>query len=186
MTELTLAPTQFMPDPLEIGPCRLSAFDRPLVSIAVPHDGETEFAEKLDALGLSWPEIGRASMAAQSKLMRLGGDHAMLVGPTLAEADAALGGVSWLTDQSDAWIGFRLEGTGAAEALAYLSPLDLSDTVFPDGACTRSAMAHMAVMLLRRSAKDWTLWTPRSSASSYLGVLAEALRLATTGRPSAS
>jgi len=110
----------------------------PLTSIA-PFPGQTEAAAA--ALGLPFPRPNTSS----GPLLWTGRDQAFLMG----RAAPDLSGLAAVTDQTGGWCALRLSGPLAVEALSRLVPLDLRAEAFGVGACLRSALNHMTVILLR-------------------------------------
>jgi len=81
---------------------------------------------------------------------------------------AALGAAAYVTDQSDSWAMLRIAGAGVRAALERICPLDLEDEAFPVGRVARTAMEHLAAIVLRDGADSFLLMSPRSSARSFL------------------
>lgn len=79
-----------------------------------------------------------------------------------------------VTDQSDGWVGFRLAGAAAADALMRLVALDLRLSAFPVGSAARSGLNHMPMVLLREEG-GFALLTFRSMARTAWHEIAEAM-----------
>ena len=178
VSELTLTARPVLDAPIAVGPWTVTEEDAPVVWLSVPLGGETALAAALSAAGLGWPAPGRSLAGAMGTLMRIGGDHAICHGASAEALAEALGPAAWLTDVSDGWVSLRLAGADPRPALEYACPLDLSDAAFPDGACTRSTVAHISTVLARDAVDAWRLLTPRSTAGSFAHRLEEALELA--------
>jgi sarcosine oxidase subunit gamma len=117
------------------------------------------------------PGPNRARDHAGGRLLWSGRGQALLVGP----APDPIPGVA-MTDQSDAWAVLRLEGSGASDVLARLTPLDLRPAVFEVGHVARSLLGHMHALFEREAPEDWRLFVFRSMAGSAVHDLTEAMR----------
>ena len=109
----------------------------PLTSIA-PFPGQTDATGA--ALGHPFP----APNTTSGPLIWTGRDQAFLRG-----TPPDLTGLAATTDQTGGWCALRLTGRHAEAALSRLVPLDLRAARFPPGACARSALNHMALILVR-------------------------------------
>ena len=69
-----------------------------------------------------------------------------------------------MTDQTDAWTCAALEGPGARDVLARLTPLDLRPSGFRIGAAARTELAHMSAVLMRIGAERYGVMVFRSMA----------------------
>ena len=98
----------------------------------------------------------------------------MLVGPA---PDPALSEQAVMVDQSDAWAVVRLDGTGAREVLARLTPLDLREGHFKRGHTARSELAHMPAAITRIGARAYQVMVFRAMA----GTLVHEMRVAMQG-----
>ncbi|MCZ4353323.1 sarcosine oxidase subunit gamma [Roseovarius aestuarii] len=123
------------------------------------------------AHGMTFPAPNRATGKVGARAIWFGQRMAMLMGPA---PDAALAQDAALTDQSDAWVVVRLDGAGATDVLARLTPLDLRSTVFKQGHTARSDLAHMAASITRVGPQAWQVMVFRSFAQT----LAHDLRVA--------
>lgn len=74
-----------------------------------------------------------------------------------------------ISDQSDGWCGFALQGTGAEALLARRLPFDLRKMPSPGSA--RSVLDHLPVLVLRRASDRFELWVWRSMVQSALARL---------------
>lgn len=131
------------------------------------------------AFGVAPPTTPLAAAAA-------GGRAALWLGPgewlLLAEPEASaallLGpGVpgAWLVEATDARLGYALEGPEAAAALNEGCPLDLDDTAFPPGACTRTLFGKVEILLWRRGPAAFEVELARSLAAAFEAMMAEVL-----------
>ena len=86
---------------------------------------------------------------------------------------AALGAAASVTDQSDAYVRFDLEGDRVADMLARLSAAD--NAGMDAGAAVRTPIHHMLCLLIcREPGQRFTVYGPRSSAASLHHALAAA------------
>ena len=93
-----------------------------------------------------------------------------------AEPSAKLAKHAALTDQSDAWSCVLLEGEGARDVLARLTPLDLRDSACPIGAALRSELFHMPVSIARLAENTWQIMGFRSMAATLVHDLERAMK----------
>jgi heterotetrameric sarcosine oxidase gamma subunit len=153
--------------------------EEPLVRMtsAAPFRG----AEKaLKALGFAMPPPNTCTADKDHLILWTGRNQAFLIGPV----PEGLTGVAAITDQSDGWARLRLEGTGVADVLMRLIPLDLRR--FGPGHAARAPLGHMQCILI--SAKDnqidvlvfrsmaRTAWTEISEAMQTVAARAGAAR----------
>lgn len=123
------------------------------------------------AHGMAFPAPGRSTGKTGARALWFGQRVALLMGPA---PDAALARHAALTDQSDAWVVVRLEGAGAQDVLARLTPLDLRSGAFKQGHTARSELAHMAASLTKLGPNAWQIMVFRAFAQT----LAHDLRIA--------
>ena len=153
--------------PLTLGGVHLSEAEVGPLTLIAPYKGrEAALATALDkAHGLGWPAAGGTSQSGAARLLWFGRKQAVLVG---VEADAKLAAHAALTYQSDAWSCLVLEGAGARDVLARLTPLDMRDQAFPVGATARTEVFHMACSITRLSATSWQIMGFRSMAKTLV------------------
>ena len=160
-----------------------SAPPRSIVSVALdPQASEARDAAER-GLGAPLPAIGRTASSdfrGGSTLVGLQTDQWLVLTP---EGDApaaivreAVGQAPAVTDQSDAWTGLVLEGPRASVALERTCRLDLHPEAFAPGHAARTAMEHMAVILVRESIERFALFTPRSSEASFAHAMTVSVR----------
>ena len=125
----------------------------PLTSIA-PFPGRT--AATSAALGHPFPGPNTTS----GPLIWTGRDQALLLG-----TPPDLTGLAAVTDQTGGWCALRLGGALAEAALARLVPLDLRAAKFAPGTCARTALNHMAALVIR-DAQGFLILTFRSMAET--------------------
>jgi sarcosine oxidase subunit gamma len=116
----------------------------------------------------------------------LGPDEWLLLAPeaegaTLASSlEAALAHLPHsLVDVSHRQGGYRLQGPQATTLLAAGCPLDLDESAFPIGMCTRTVLAKAEVVLWRRAQQTFHLEVARSFVAYVSRFLAEAARAST-------
>ncbi len=148
-----------------------------LVSAAVPRGEDAAFSAALaDGFGAARPEIGASSLGNKyaARILGMQPDQVFILfappDPDRAAdtAKAALGPAAYVTDQSDSWAMLRIAGAGMRAALERICPLDLDDRAFPVDRVARTAMEHLAAIVLRDGADSFLLMSPRSSARSFL------------------
>ncbi|MFB9149635.1 sarcosine oxidase subunit gamma [Roseovarius ramblicola] len=125
------------------------------------------------AHGLGWPAPGEVIAGAGGAVRWFGPEMALLIGP---EPGEGLAKHAALTDQSDAWAVLRLEGAGAAAAMARLTPLDVRESVFGVGRTARTEVAHMAGAVTRTGAEAFEIMAFRSMAASLVHEVTLAMR----------
>ncbi|WP_170788582.1 sarcosine oxidase subunit gamma [Ruegeria lacuscaerulensis] len=93
-----------------------------------------------------------------------------------AYVKTAVGIVASVTEQTDAWARFDLQGDGINAVLELLCQLDLRQ--FQSGHVARGAVHHIGCFILCRSADHVSLYGPRSSAGSLHHAVLAAMRSA--------
>jgi sarcosine oxidase subunit gamma len=69
-----------------------------------------------------------------------------------------------VTEQSGGWVRFDLEGVGCDDTLERLCNFDTRGTA--DGSVTRTALEHSGCFVMKRNAKHFSVYGPRSTAGS--------------------
>jgi sarcosine oxidase subunit gamma len=110
----------------------------------------------------------RAAEHGPRAALWLGPDEWLLLGFGAPETEFAL------IDITHRQLGFRLDGDEAATLLAAGVPLDLAETAFPVGMCTRTLFEKAEITLWRRGAQAWQIEIARSFAP-YLREMAAAI-----------
>jgi sarcosine oxidase subunit gamma len=90
-----------------------------------------------------------------------------------------------MTDQSDAWAGVALEGSGARDVLARLTPLDLRPARFAQGQAARTLLGHMSCLLWRSADTRYEILVFRSMADWAAHEIDALLRAHTARRAAA-
>lgn len=129
------------------------------------------------ALGVSLPTKPKTSATgAGITAMWLGPDEWLLIGPEGTDfvALAARSGVLHsAVDVSHRNIGIIVSGPGARATISAASPHDLTDASFPVGACARTVLGKMEIVLYREGAETYRVECWRSFADYCFGMLAE-------------
>jgi len=159
--------------PVARGGLRLSEVaPGPITSIA-PFKGQAAAVDGLlRAQGLGWPAPGQVIAQGSARAQWFGLDLALLIG---AAPEAGLARHAALTDQSDAWAVLRLEGAGAGDVLARLTPLDLRESVFGTGRTARSDLGHMAAAITRLAPEAFEIMGFRSMAGTLVHEISTAM-----------
>lgn len=174
MTELkALSPTAGLL-PLKIGGVELREDEMRALTLISPYKGrEAALTKALDAAhGLAWPEAGETSESGAARIVWFGRGAALLIG---VAASGKLAAYAALTDQADAWSSVVLEGAGARDVLARLTPLDMRDVAFPVGATARTEVFHMACSITRIGETSWQVMGFRSMAKTLVHDLKTAM-----------
>lgn len=163
--------------PLTVGALSLTEVQPgPMTAIAPFHGQAGPVGQALTALGLEWPGPGMTQTAGAARIVWFGHSHALLIG---VAAPAVLADHAALTDQSDAWACVRLQGTGAAAALARLTPLDLRSDRFGIGDTARTELFHMAAAITRTAEDGFEVMVFRSMAATLVHDLKAAMQAVT-------
>ncbi|HTL20098.1 MAG TPA: sarcosine oxidase subunit gamma family protein [Steroidobacteraceae bacterium] len=128
----------------------------------------------------------RAMTRGERATLWLGPDEWLLIvpeaeGPALAGSlEKALAGIPHsLVDVSHRQSGCELRGPQAATLLSAGCPLDLDQSAFPIGMCTRTVLAKAEVVLWRSAAQTFRLEVARSFVAYVSQFIAEAARSGT-------
>ncbi len=167
-----------------IGDTRLSAVENlDIVSIALPHtlapEKTTETRASLDeklqsAFGLKLTETGtRSSNGDKHSLLGLQPGMWFLVTSRRTREPArtlktVVRDTAYLTDQSDSWAILDIAGPHAQAALERICPVDIDKSVFDDTRVVRTSMEHLSVIIERPEPERFRLYSPLSSAQSFL------------------
>ena len=168
-----------------------------IYSISVPLGGIDELNRQLDALfGLSFPETGRcvrtsdielAATRYRVALFGLQADQCFLVAQCDTQGnDNAftcelfeqirnfLGHTAYLTNQSDSWAVLEIEGKLTLPALERICMLDMG--LFDTDSVARTTMEQLAIIIERAGDERVRLFSPRSSADSFLHAVSTSLQ----------
>ncbi|WP_233587057.1 sarcosine oxidase subunit gamma [Pseudorhodobacter sp. E13] len=119
---------------------------------------------------LAFPAPNSISSDGAARLVWTARGQAFLIGA----APGDWGQFAALTDQSDGWACLTLSGSGAAEVLSRLVPLDLRAMAVGSGA--RSSLGHMAMILIR-GADGFEIMVFRSMARTAWHELEAAMKM---------
>lgn len=129
------------------------------------------------ALGVTLPQKPKSSSVASGRhALWLGPDEWLLIGPDGTDfvgLAAQAGVLHSMVDISHRNIAIIVSGSGAAAAINAGCPLDLTPSVFPVGACARTVLGKMEIVLYRESEDTYRVECWRSFAEYCFGMLAE-------------
>lgn len=131
----------------------------PITSIAVLPAGAKAVAKALKPLGLTFPAPNSWVAKGAARIVWTGRDQAFLLGVAAPAMDGAA-----VTDQTDGWATLTVSGTGAAEALMRLVPVDLRLAAYPVGRAVRAPLNHMNAVLIHTGDYSFDLMVFRSMA----------------------
>ena len=155
-----------------------------LASVAVPHNGLQGLNARLQSLcKADFPQAGLCtrvydlSIAGNNStvtLLGLQADQCLLsveskslpVHQAYSQLQSELEDTAYLTDQSDSLAVLDVKGALALPALERIIMLDLS--VFSSSTVARTMMEHLSVIIELPSPQHARLYSPRSSAKSFL------------------
>jgi len=149
-----------------------------IVSIATPLGGHEPLNTLLEkSTGLQLPAAGKINRSNESlAVLGLQSDQCFLV--SLEEQrdpantlKAMLGTAGYLSDQSDSWAVLEINGPLSRSALERICPLDLAAEVFTEESVARTSMEHLSVIIEKPGTLCYRLYSPRSSAQSFLHAL---------------
>ncbi|MDD9742891.1 MULTISPECIES: sarcosine oxidase subunit gamma [Marinovum] len=153
--------------------------DWALASLASRLGREDEVAAAAQALlGAALPGVGACAGDGPVTAFWIGPEQWMLEAPHGSHEDlaarikAAMGDAGSVTEQTDGWVRFDLEGAGCHQVLELLCNADTRRMDSP--AATRTAIAHQSCFLIRRAERHFSVIGPRSSAQSLHHALIEA------------
>jgi sarcosine oxidase subunit gamma len=154
--------------PLNIGEVVASEVAPGAMTALAPYAGRAEaLSQALEAAhGMALPAPGHSTLGAEgARVLWFGREMALMMGPA---PDAGLAAHAAVSDQSDAWAVVRLDGPGAADVLARLTPLDLRAGVFETGQTARTELAHMAASVTRVGGESFVLMVFRAFAETLV------------------
>lgn len=173
MAEITLKPLTALGHALPVtetlGPWTLTErFDVALASLAPRRGRLAEVEAAARTVGIPLPGSAQAEVAAGFGAFWMTPEMWMVEAPLATHEDirkvllGVFGDAASITEQTDAWVRFDLEGPRLARLFEKLSNFDLGQA--PDGAATRTLIEHLGCYLIRRGAGVVTVYWPRSSA----------------------
>lgn len=159
--------------PLEIGGTSVSEFPVDAITSIAPFKGrEAAVSATLKAqMGAGFPAPNRAEGTSAARTVWSGIGQCLALGPSLRPITGAA-----MTDQTDAWATFVIDGPLARDALARLVPADLRPGVFKVGHAMRTMFGHMNAVILRSDENRYGVMVFRSMARTAAHEIDEALR----------
>jgi sarcosine oxidase subunit gamma len=136
------------------------------------------------ALDLPFPRLAcRSATSGTLSALWLGPDEWLVIAAPgdgagiLAKMTSAVAGeAASLVEISNRQIGLEVSGARAAEALNAFNPLDLAETAFPVGNCTRTIFGKAEIVLWRTGRETFRIEVWRSFAAYIRACLTEAGR----------
>ncbi len=169
------------PASITIGPVTITEVTNTALASLAARRGQT-IADAAKAAGIPLPAPGRAEQAATYAAFWLGPDQWMVEAPydTHEDITAILKPVfaetASLTEQTDAWARFDVNGDRLAAMFERLCNFDIATQSV--GAATRTMMEHLGVYIVVRAPNHISVLGPRSSAASLHHALATAAKSA--------
>jgi sarcosine oxidase subunit gamma len=134
-------------------------------------------------LGVAAPGAGKMEQGDVLSALWTGPDQWMVEAPHDSHEDLAarlkdvLGDAASVTEQTDGWCRFDMEGDGVVAVLERLCNVNVA--AMPGGAATRTSIEHLGCFLVCRAARrHLSVIGPRSSAGSLHHALLTAMRSA--------
>lgn len=149
------------------------------LSVRAAEDAVTSVSR---ALGVTLPQRPKTSAVSKDGLrtaMWLGPDEWLVIAPADHDltADAARAkALHAAVDVSHRNVAILVEGSGAEACLSAGCPQDLSPAAFPVGACSRTVLGKIEIVLLRTGAEAFRVECWRSFADYAWGFLEDAAR----------
>ncbi len=156
--------------PQSIGTVALSEVDAGPVTWVAPYAGQKRAVSDAlkSAIGVGFPAPNRA-LGAEPRAIWCGMGQALIMGAPCPDLSGAA-----CVDHSDAWAIVRVEGDGAADVLARLTPIDLRDAEFKRGHTARTLVGHMTAGVTRVGANAFEIMVMRSMAGTLVHDLSRA------------
>jgi len=156
--------------------------DQPLCTRLILRGRANAIAAATIPLGFALPlQPCRSVTVGARNALWLGPDEWLILAPSADPIAPALSHAMQshphaLVDVSHRQCALQLTGAGATETLNAGCPLDLDDTAFPIGMCTRTVLAKSEIVLWRRATETFHLEIARSFAPYVRAFLLEAAR----------
>ena len=142
-----------------------------LASLAVRRDGGSAVKRVATKMFGGLPSAGGSLSKGGDSIIWMGAEQYLIEADTDTQDNAAariavaFGAAASVTDQSDAYVRFDLEGDTVPAMLERLSAAD--SRKMDAGAAVRTPIHHMLCLLVcRESGRRFTVYGPRSSAAS--------------------
>jgi sarcosine oxidase, subunit gamma len=165
----------------QIGAIRITEVtDRALASVSCRPGKGQAFAEAAKALfGAALPGPGMSTTGDPYGLIWTGPDQWFAEAPFGSHEDiarivkAGLGDTASVTEQTDGWVRFDVEGAPVVDMLERLCPV--ASRQMKTGAATRTVLEHMGCLVIcRAEGARFSILAPRSYAGSLHHALAAA------------
>jgi sarcosine oxidase subunit gamma len=155
-----------------------------LASVACRLNRETEFAEAAKRFfGFALPAPGRVAGKSPYSAIWTGVDQWFVEAPFESHEDIAhivkegLGDLASVTEQTDGWVRFDVEGPGVPSVFERLCPLDIRSLQID--MASRTMIEHLGcIVACRKAGLHVSVLGPRSSAASLHHALTAAARSA--------
>lgn len=156
--------------PRTIGGFELSEVDLGPVTFVAPFQGQQKATSDAlkSALGVGFPNPNRV-VGTDPRVMWCGVGQALVMGASCPQLPGAA-----CVDHTDAWAAVRIDGAGAEDVLARLTPIDLRPSQFKRGHTARTLIGHMTGSITRRGASTFELMVMRSMAGTLVHDLVRA------------
>lgn len=120
--------------------------------------------------GTGLPEKGRFVGTESGLRILWAGERQWFVTGILARMPPAIARLAAATDQSDGWVGVRMEGDKTRDVLERICLLDLHPAVFATGMCARTPIEGMHALIACEDAEagKFAVHFQRSSARSFV------------------
>ncbi len=147
----------------------VEVFDVALASVAPRRGREAEVAKLAATAGIPLPEVARFAAGPVFGAFWLTPDMWMVEAPLAGHEDiraallAVFGGTASVTEQTDAWVRFDIDGPDLPRLFVKLCNVDLAGAA--DGFATRTVVEHIGCYLVKRG-QVVTLYAARSMAES--------------------
>ncbi len=155
--------------PITIGTVTLSEVATGPITSVSPFTGQEKSVS--DALkanhGTAFPAPNRTTSKNTARLIWSGRGQALMLGVIPDVKGAAL------TDQSDAWTHVEIAGTGVADVLARVTPVDTR--AMKRGHSARTLVQHVSVVLIRTGNDRFEIMAMRSMAKTLVHDLERAM-----------
>lgn len=153
--------------PISVGGTKLTEENPGVMTTIAPYIGQDKAmtAALKAAHGMDAPGVNRATGKQGARAIWFGQRMVLLQGP---EPDKTLARHAALADQSDAWAVVRLDGAGAADVLARLTPIDLRGSVFKRGHTARTELKHMMASITRLGDQSFQIMVFRAFAKTLV------------------
>ncbi|MEL7106801.1 MAG: sarcosine oxidase subunit gamma family protein [Pseudomonadota bacterium] len=150
--------------PVDIGGVTVAAVDLGPVTVVQPLKGQAAAvsAALTSALGVGLPAPNEALSARAARALWCGPGQALVLGDCPALPGAAV------VDQSDGFAALQIDGAGARDVLARLTPLDVRAAVFGEGQTARSLIGHMTGQITPVGREAFELMVMRSMAGTLV------------------